>query len=428
MKWVTRWRMSIDPKPVLPGVWRMEHGGFLVRARILDGRTREQVTIFRALSTETDPTRALAWLVEEREKVRAGIRRREQPSMLRFCEFAAQLVEAKIKAGDFGSQATKDQWAEILENRLYTTPFAAFFCDQIRASDILAWKETIRIGKGTGRYSPHSANTWIKILRVICKAYVQRYELERNPMLAVPLFETKRWRGRITREQPNSLTPDEFPMFLRLFRELEPEHFAIVALGFALGARPSSLRPIRRSGPEADYDRETGELVLRRSHTRGSSVMESTKNAEDVTVILPKDMREILVWHEATFLVPLSVIGTDRPNLTAAKRAASDLLFPSRTGGLQSSSTLQKPFELVSEAMKKATNGKFQKRITPMGMRRTSKDLLRAAGVRDIVAMAINSHLDEGMHAHYSTVSQREMNEAVAAVIDLAGYREAMGR
>jgi len=64
-------------------------------------------------------------------------------------------------------------------------------------------------------------------------------------------------------------------------------------------------------------------------------------------------------------------------------------LFPSRNGGLQSSSTLQKPFEHVSAAMKKATNGKFQKRITPMGMRRTNKDLLRAAGVRDIVAMAI---------------------------------------
>jgi hypothetical protein len=32
------------------------------------------------------------------------------------------------------------------------------------------------------------------------------------------------------------------------------------------------------------------------------------------------------------------------------------------------------------------------------------------------------------MNRHYSTVSQREMNEAVAAVIDLAGYREAMGR
>jgi hypothetical protein len=32
------------------------------------------------------------------------------------------------------------------------------------------------------------------------------------------------------------------------------------------------------------------------------------------------------------------------------------------------------------------------------------------------------------MHRHYSTVSQRDMNEAVAAVIDLAGYREAIKR
>jgi hypothetical protein len=78
--------------------------------------------------------------------------------------------------------------------------------------------------------------------------------------------------------------------------------------------------------------------------------------------------------------------------------------------------------------MKKATNGAFRKRITPKGMRRTSKDLLRAAGVRDIVAMALNSHLTEGMHRHYSTVSQQEMTAAVAAVIDLPGYREAMGR
>lgn len=428
MTWVTRWRMRIDPKAVLPGVWRMENGGFLVRARILDGRTREQVTIIRALATETDPRRALAWLVEEREKVRAGIRRREQSSMLRFCDFAAQLVETKIRAGDFASQATRDQWAEILENRLYKAPFATFFCDQIRAADVFAWKETISIGKGKGKHSPHTANTWLKVLRVICKAYVQRYELERNPMLAVPLFETKRWRGQITREQPNSLTPDELPAFLRLFRELEPEHFAIVALGFALGARPSSLRPLRRSGPERDYNAETGELILRRSHTRGLAIMDTTKNAEDVIVILPGELRQILAWHDDTFLVACNVAGTDRPNLTASKRASSELLFPSRKGGLQSISTLQKPFKAISEAMTNETNGKFRKLITPKGMRRTSKDLLRAAGVRDIVAMALNSHLTEGMHRHYSTVSQTEMNEAVAAVVELASYRVAMGR
>jgi|HubBroStandDraft_1064217.scaffolds.fasta_scaffold126134_2 hypothetical protein len=78
--------------------------------------------------------------------------------------------------------------------------------------------------------------------------------------------------------------------------------------------------------------------------------------------------------------------------------------------------------------MKSETNGKFTKRISPKGMRRTSKDLLRAAGVRDLVAMALNSHLSESMHKRYSTVSPAEVNAAVAAVIDLAGHREAMGR
>jgi hypothetical protein len=38
------------------------------------------------------------------------------------------------------------------------------------------------------------------------------------------------------------------------------------------------------------------------------------------------------------------------------------------------------------------------------------------------------NHLDEGMHAHYSTVSMEEKSDAVATVIDLAGYREAMGK
>ena len=42
--------------------------------------------------------------------------------------------------------------------------------------------------------------------------------------------------------------------------------------------------------------------------------------------------------------------------------------------------------------------------------------------------MALNSHLSEDMRPHYSTVSRREKSEAVAKVIDLAGYREAMGR
>lgn len=39
--------------------------------------------------------------------------------------------------------------------------------------------------------------------------------------------------------------------------------------------------------------------------------------------------------------------------------------------------------------------------------------------------MAISNHLDDEMHAHYSTVSGQEMTHAVAQVIDLAAFRMA---
>jgi hypothetical protein len=41
--------------------------------------------------------------------------------------------------------------------------------------------------------------------------------------------------------------------------------------------------------------------------------------------------------------------------------------------------------------------------------------------------MDLNSHLDPDMHAHYSTISSDETTDAIAKVIDLAGYRAAMG-
>lgn len=60
---------------------------------------------------------------------------------------------------------------------------------------------------------------------MIVNAYVARFELERNPMLGVPMFDTSKWRGRITREQPNSLTPEELPLFLSIMRRDFPQHF-----------------------------------------------------------------------------------------------------------------------------------------------------------------------------------------------------------
>ncbi len=56
-----------------------------------------------------------------------------------------------------------------------------------------------------------------------------------------------------------------------------PQHFAMTALGFATGLRPSSLRPLRRLGGLADVKWDENVLLVRRSQTVGDEVMETTK-------------------------------------------------------------------------------------------------------------------------------------------------------
>ena len=83
-------------------------------------------------------------------------------------------------------------------------------------------------------------------------------------------------------------------------RELYPQFFAMVALGFATGLRPSTLRPLRRGGPTPDINWETGVLQVRRSNTIGEEVMETTKTKRHQTIALPPELIDMLKWHVET--------------------------------------------------------------------------------------------------------------------------------
>jgi hypothetical protein len=69
-------------------------------------------------------------------------------------------------------------------------------------------------------------NDWLAIFRVVMKAGVAEFELERNSMLGIANFDNV------------------------------------------------TLRPLRRSGPTPDFLPEERLLLVRRSHTRGQVVME----------------------------------------------------------------------------------------------------------------------------------------------------------
>jgi hypothetical protein len=400
-KWIKRWKTWIAAAPTLPGVWRRKEGGFLVRGRAIDPRTGKTREIQRVLAGMT-PGAAHQWLCDEIDNLRAGVLRATSPKP-RFCDFAASLLEKKVEVGEIKSAAGREKWGYCLTSFLIPA-FGAFFVDRIHYADIDAWHTSVGNDIRAERCSPHTANGVLGVLRVIWKAAVLEFDLPRNPMDGIKDFDTS-VHAAYTEEEPNSLTPDQAKQFLAAMRELYSEHFAMAVLGFATGLRPSSLRCLRRHGPTPDVLWNEGALLVRRSHSRGDEVMNTTKTKRHQRIDLPVEVVDILRWHVE--------------QLPDGPMSESELLFPSTTGGFRSRSVLDKPFRDVADAMG------LSHRFTPRGMRRTFQDLARAAEVNDVVTRAISGHATEAMQRHYSTVRGDEVRTGLAKVITLAGLRDA---
>ncbi len=421
-KFVTRWGYTIAEKPTLPGVWRRKEGGFLVRGRATDPRTKQQREVLRALD-EVDPAQAHRQLQE----LLAAIRNPAAPttaSMPLFADYGVSLLARKIQRGDIKSAKTRRLWGDVLEQHLIPA-FGKIAVDELRRADIQQWlddatakmrrpEETRVLVPGTSpkrrplvaRAAPRTINIRLAILRVIVNAFVEEYDLERNPMRGIHPLDTSEW-PTYSEEEPNSLSVEEARAFLAKMRALFPQHFAMTALGFATGLRPSTLRPLRREGPQADVLWEDCVLLVRRSQTLGEEVMNTTKTRQRQRIALPKDLIEILRWHVDTL-----------PDEGPLKE--SDLLFPSEVGGFRAPSVLDKPFRVVAKALG------LRKRVTPRAMRRTFQDLARAASVGDLVTRSISGHATEEMQRHYSTVGEMEQRDGLARVVSLAGFREAL--
>ena len=403
-KWVRRWRSWIAHRPSKPGVWKRKEGGFLCRARPVDPRTGKLKEV-KFTTQALDAMEAFTLLQDEIRKVREGASQPQAP-MQTFSAFASQLFADKVKAGDIKSASGRVKWAQVLEHHLIPA-FGPIVLDQLRHADVAAWRVKMAEKINAGTYSPHTANTWLNVLRVILKAAVMRLELPRNPMDGIKDFDTS--EHVYTEEEPNSLTVEEMPRFLSKMRELCPQHFAFVCLGFFLGHRPSTLRPLRRSGATPDILLGEGLLLIRQSHTEGDEVMATTKTKTRQRITLPPLLVDVLRWHIAT-------------QLTTDEQKASELLFPAEDGGFRSRSALKKPFAAVATAIG------LTKHVSPKAMRRTFQDLARAAEVKDIVTRAISGHATETMQHHYSSVGAAEKQTAIAKVIKLAGVRKTLAR
>jgi integrase len=405
-KWIKRWKCWIVPTRV-PGVWKRKEGGHLVRARVVDPTTGRMKEIKRVLP-EADLATAYKWLEDERGRVRAGVDLEQRPK-LRFADYASSLLKRKIETGDIRSPKSQERWRHTLAHLITGTALAdgqmsvgglgELFMDQIRAEHVETWKVGIVQLINGGHYSPHTANGWLSVLRVIDRAAKRDLRLAVSFTEGVRDFDTSD-HVTYSEESPNALAPEMLPVFLAALREMFPQHYAMTYLGFATGLRPSSLRPLRRSGLTPDVLWEQKRLLVRRSQTIGKRVLNSTKQKTRYAIDLPEEVMDVLRWHVET-------------QLTEPEQQDSELLFPSITGGFRSPTVLNKPFADVSDAIE------LGYRFTQKGMRRTFNDLARAAKVEALVTRSISGHLTERMQHHYSTVRPDEQRASIAKVIGL---------
>lgn len=335
IEWVERWRDVIASEPELPGVWRRQQGGFRVRGRAIDPRTAKMREVNWALPNVGKARDAFTWLQAELEKIRSGAVVEQPSSAPRFEAFAELVFKRKQELGKIRSAAGAAKWRSVLDKHLLPE-FGPLLMDQFRSIDVKSWQSRIASKIKAGDMAPTTANSILAILLQITDEAVDDFDI-RDPMRGVDPFDTRE-HSTYTDEEPNSLSPDLVPKFLAKIRELHPAHFAFTFIGFTTGLRPSSLRPLRREGPNADVKWDEGIMLIRRSHTIGDDVMETTKTDLHQRLTLPKELLDVLRWH------------VDEQILHTPMRM-SELLFPSVTGGFRARSVLDKPFDEVSKAI-----------------------------------------------------------------------------
>ena len=400
-EWKTLRGEQVKPTK-FPGVWMMRRGGFFVRARVKNPKTGKLVEVARKLPEGRDAAEALRILQQLVDQVRQPTQ--AQPKQ-HFATYAVSLLERKINKGRMQSASSRYTWRCTLQKHLLPA-FGDLLIEQIRRADILAWQDQVAKRIAAGEISPNTANNWLTALVTILNAYYAEHELERNPTKGLDWFDTST-HHTYTEEEPNSMTDQDAKAFLAAVQRRFPQHFALVLTGIMLGLRPSHLFPLRWKGPSSDILWNTGQMLIRRSHTMGVT-MERTKTGKSITIRLHPILLTVLREHVAR--IPEKIT------------AQSDLLFPSHQDATElNPATLNYMFHRARK------DAGITKKLTPRSLRRTFYNLCDLGGVDDTVARSIAGHASVHMANRYRTSQPTLQTEALGKMLDQVGFGGSSG-
>jgi integrase len=333
--------------------------------------------------------------------------------------FLADTVVAKrtrMRFADYG-----ERWLKQRADRLapstranYTNDvahlivgFGEIFVDSITPSDVREWQA--RFSKD---HAPATVNSWHRRLRQVLEDAVVDEYLVRNPACLVKTLPEGRTKGK----RGNALDVAEFRKLIQTTRSMMSDHPRLKPVGEAIaedigrmlltlawtGIRRGELLALKWT------DEVEGELHIERAIWMNKE--KTTKTDDPRRVTLTEPLRAVLAEQRAWLLK------AQHPGLS------SGLIFPARAptrreedGELvwfRSGSVLDKPLSLV---VKKAG----VRPISLHSFRRTYENLLRKAGVDQLVRQSIAGWRTDEAQAIYATVDRSERDQAAAAVTEL---------
>lgn len=167
--------------------------------------------------------------------------------------------------------------------------FGAYYVDEFGRDDIERFKDALRakVQKNGEKYSPHTVNKIIAILRQITAEASDEFGIA-DPCRRVADVSLRGHRTYM-RESPNALKPADVPRCLAEAEKRYPEHYAFVVLGFTTGLRRSSTsRPAasaRRRHERAAFSLRNPRTATRKGHSwvmrRSSRRLTMRRHEED---------------------------------------------------------------------------------------------------------------------------------------------------
>ena len=375
----------------VPGIWKDASDRYLVRVWWRDQKTGKK----RKREAVATSFREAVLLKEKLREVEPT----ERSLRLRFADYAEQWIKENA---DGLAPSTRDRYIVALAHA--ATQFGDFWMDAIDARDVRRWRD-----RNAKSYAHPTVNGWHRVLKVVLDQAVEENVITNNPARAVRSLTERRTQGK----RGQALSAEQLRACFEAIDDLAAageiaEDIArmLIVIGWT-GIRRGELMALRFD------DVGNGELRVERAVYRGQS--KGTKTDDPRRVALPAPAANAIQRQR------LWLVHEQHPGLV------SGLVFPARLRQAKGGASRQGKAELswfrsgsvLDEPLAKVVAHAGIPPVSLHSFRRTYENLLRQAGVDQLVRRSLAGWRTDDAQEIYAGVDKRERDAAGVAMVQL---------